>query len=320
MHIPDGFLDLRTCVASFCIGGTGFALAARRINARSNDKSVPLLGVMSAFLLAGQSVNFPVGGGISGHLLGSTLAAIVLGPSGAALVVATVLFVQCFLFQDGGITTFAANFLNLGLVGVGTGYSMFRLLSRWSHGPTGLVLPAALASWISVVCASVACSFELASSGTVGFRAAITPMLIAHGIIGIGEALITGAIISFLARVRPDLIWETSGSQEIQSGERSLTWVHTTAGLALALGIALFIAPFSSRLPDGLQAMAESLNIRDRAKILWPAPMADYSLPGNPPEWMSVSLAVGCGVVLVFFIVSGLGRWLRRPRGESHAE
>lgn len=292
----------------------------RRICASGSDSTVPLLGVMSAFLFAGQTVNFPIGGGISGHLLGSTLAAIVLGPSGAALVVATVLLVQCILFQDGGITTFAANFLNLGLVGVGVGYLVFQFLRRWVRSPQGLVLPAAIASWVSTLCASIACAIELAGSGTVKLPVILPPLLIAHAVIGVGEAAITAAMVSFLARVRPDLILRPNHASPREAAPESLTRTHIGCGLAFALGIGLLASPFASNWPDALEAFAARLNFQDRAESLWPAPLADYTLPGSAPEWLAVSLAVGCGTALAFVLVLGLARWLRRPRSESHAD
>lgn len=320
VHIPDGFLDLKTCLGSYCVAGAGLTLAMRKVRAAGSDKTVPLLGVMSAFLFAGQTVNFPIGGGISGHLLGSTLAAIVLGPSGAAIVVATVLFIQCLLFQDGGVTTFAANFLNLGLVGVGAGWLAFQFLGRWIQSPKSLVFASAIASWVSVLGASVACAFELAGSGTVSLRVILPPLMIAHAVIGVGEAAITAALISFLAKVRPDLILQP-GRPVIQEATPSrLTPAHVICGLAFALGIGLLVAPFSSSLPDALEALATKLNFQDRAASFWPAPLADYTLPASAPEWLAVSIAVGCGTALAFVLVSTLARWLRRPRSESHAD
>ncbi|MBI4657740.1 MAG: PDGLE domain-containing protein [Verrucomicrobia bacterium] len=320
MHIPDGFLDLKTCLGSFCVAGAGFAIALRKVNASCSDKTVPLLGVMSAFLFAGQTVNFPIGGGISGHLLGSALASIVLGPSGAALVMATVLFVQCLLFQDGGITTLAANFLNLGLVAVGTGSLVFRSLSRWANGPSSLVVPVAVASWCSVLAASLSCALELAGSGTVSLRVVLAPMLVIHAVIGLGEAAITTAMITFLVRVRPDLIYDPAKQLKFRPAAAGTARSHVLAGLAMAVGVVLLATPFSSPLPDGLEALAEKLNFQNRARTFWPAPLPEYSFPGSSPEWLSVSLAVICGIIFTLVLLWGFARWLRRPRTESHAD
>ena len=320
MHIPDGFLDLKTCLGSLCVAGAGFAMAMRRVDSNRSDRTVPLLGVMSAFLFAGQAVNFPIPGGISGHLLGCTLAAIVLGPGGAILVMATVLLVQCLLFQDGGVTAFPANFLNLGLIGVGVGYSVFRLLSRWSSRPLGIVGPAAVASWCSVVAASLACAVELAGSGTVSLRVILPPMLFVHAGIGVGEALITAAMLSFLVKVRPDLIYEPNRVSAPLAMTKRRLWELVLAGLAVAIGISLLLTPFSSPLPDGLEALAEKLNFQERARAIWPAPMVEYAFPGSAVEWVSVSLAVFSGTVLTFVLVWSLARWIRRPRIETNAD
>ena len=82
-----------------------------------DERRVPLLGVIAAFMFAAQMLNFPVAGGTSGHFLGAALAAMLLGPWLACLVIAVVLGVQAFVFADGGITALGANVLNMGVVG-----------------------------------------------------------------------------------------------------------------------------------------------------------------------------------------------------------
>ena len=117
MHIPDGFLSNEVAVvcAVPAIGAVGYAL--RRAEVDLDDRRVPLLGVTAAFVFAAQMLNFPVAGGTSGHFLGAALAAILLGPWLAGLVLAVVLAVQAFMFADGGITALGANVLNMGVIG-----------------------------------------------------------------------------------------------------------------------------------------------------------------------------------------------------------
>ncbi len=103
MHIPDGFLDGKTAAVAGVISAAGVGLALRQVKRELPPRKIPLLGLSAAFLFAAQMVNFPVAGGTSGHLVGGALVAALLGPSAAVVVVTTVLIVQCFLFQDGGV-------------------------------------------------------------------------------------------------------------------------------------------------------------------------------------------------------------------------
>src|SRR5512143_4294192 len=126
MHIPDGFLSL--LVSAFCwlitVALDGIAIS--RTNKSLGERQVPLMGVMAAFIFAAQMINFPVAGGTSGHLLGGALAAIMLGPWPAMLVMTAVVAVQGLLFQDGGLLAMGANILNMGLLTAAIGYGLYR--------------------------------------------------------------------------------------------------------------------------------------------------------------------------------------------------
>ncbi len=320
MHIPDGFLDLKTCAGAFAVAGAGLGVALRRVHARWNDRTVPLMGVMAAFLFAGQMVNFPVAGGTSGHLLGSVLAAVFLGPDGAAVVMATVLFVQCFLFQDGGVTALGANMLNLSLLAVATGYAMFRLCRKVFQGSRGLAISAAIGSWFSVVAASIGCALELAASGTVPLAAALPAMVLTHVVIGLGEALITGIIVSFVVKVRPDLFYDPQSATSSRTLSKEALAPYFGYGLLFALGLALLASPLASSRPDGLESVAGQFHFGDRARPSVPAPMADGLFPGIESKWLAVSVAGGAGTLIAFAVAFGIGRWLRRSRSTPHAD
>src|SRR5215218_9068734 len=117
MHIPDGFLDPGVAAATGVVAGGAVAIGLRRAEATFDERRAPLLGVTAAFVFAAQMLNFPVAGGTSGHFLGAALAAILLGPWLAGLVLAVVLVVQSFVFADGGVTALGANVLNMGVIG-----------------------------------------------------------------------------------------------------------------------------------------------------------------------------------------------------------
>lgn len=204
MHIPDGFLAVNIWIPTWIISIGGMWYSIKKVMGRLRDRTIPLMGVSSAFIFAGQMLNFPVAGGTSGHLLGGILASILLGPWAGAIVISMVLMVQCLIFQDGGITALGANILNMGIIGTMGGYVVYNFLKK----KVGIIPSIAIASWLSVVLASCACAVELSISGTSPLRIVLPAMVGVHMLIGIGEAIITSLVIGFILKVRPDLMYE----------------------------------------------------------------------------------------------------------------
>jgi cobalt/nickel transport system permease protein len=206
MHIPDGFLDTKTWALLDVASAGAIGLAVRRTRQALGEKQIPLMGVLAAFIFAAQMINFPVAGGTSGHFMGGVLAAVLLGPLSAILIMAVVLVVQCFVFQDGGITALGANIFNMGVIGAGLGYFIYRGLGNITRriGPASVAI--FIAAWLSIVLASGACAVELAVSGTVPLRIALPAMAGVHALIGVGEGLITVLVVAFISRTRPDLL------------------------------------------------------------------------------------------------------------------
>lgn len=207
MHIPDGFLSTEVA-AGACLLSTGaVACAVARAKRAVDDRTSLLMGISAAFIFAAQMLNFPVAGGTSGHLLGGALAAVLLGPWAATLVLTAVLVVQAVLFQDGGLLALGANVLNMAVVGVFTGWVAYRGLlavfgaRRWGQAVGGFV-----AAWLSVVVASVMAALELALSGVLPIAVVLTAMTVVHMLIGMGEGVITVAVLLFLRSTRPDLL------------------------------------------------------------------------------------------------------------------
>ncbi len=206
MHIPDGLLSAPVWAACAVVSAAAVGISIRRAGAAREDSQVPLMGVTAAFIFAAQMVSFPVAGGTSGHLAGGLLASLLLGPWAAALVMSAVLIVQALLFQDGGITALGANILNMGLAGAFGGYGLYRLARRLLPGKRGSLAAAFLAGWLAVVASSVLASGEIALSGTAPLGVVLPAMAGIHAVIGIGEGLITAAALSFLLRVRANLV------------------------------------------------------------------------------------------------------------------
>ena len=201
MHIPDGFLDTKTWVSTYVLSGGALAYSIKRSKEALEEKLIPKLGIMAAFIFAAQMVNFPIAGGTSGHLLGAALATVLLGPVSSCMIISTVLVIQCLAFQDGGLTALGANIFNMAVLGVITAYLAYFLLTKIIPGKNGRNLSIFLASWSSVVIAAFGATVELAASNTVPFNVAFPAMIGIHMLIGIGEGLITVAVVNFVEKV-----------------------------------------------------------------------------------------------------------------------
>jgi cobalt/nickel transport system permease protein len=281
------------------------------------------MGMMAAFVFAAQMVNFPVGLGVSGHLLGGVLAAVMLGPWGGAVVIGAVLLVQCFLFGDGGLTALGANFLNMGLLGSVGGYAIYAPIRRALGGRRGVLVAAIVAAWFTVLLAAGACSVELSVAGQRSdFFQILSWMALVHAVIGLGEAIITGLVVRFILLARPDLIYDDPrDARALESADALLTgrWASTAlAGLGVALAVAVFLSPLASEHPDGLEFVGERVGfLRDHpASSPLPVPMPDYqlSLPGLDHVKTATATAGVVGTLAVFVT----GWWLARVFAGNH--
>jgi len=178
MHIPDGFISTGTAAVTWVASAGGIGYAVRRVNRELSERQVPLMGVTAAFIFAAQMMNFTV-----------------------------VVAVQALLFQDGGLLALGANVLNMALITVFVGWLVYSSLKRllgkrsWATMVSGFA-----AAWLSVVLASMAAAVELAVSGTSPLAVALPAMGLVHMLIGVGEGLITVAVLVFLQATRPDLL------------------------------------------------------------------------------------------------------------------
>jgi cobalt/nickel transport system permease protein len=209
VHVPDGFLDAQTSAATGVVAAVGVGLALRGARRELDDRTAPLAGLVAAFIFATQMLNFPVGAGTSGHLLGGALAAVLVGPCTATLCLTVVLLVQGLLFADGGLTALGTNITLMGLVGVWVGWAVFRVAQS--------LLPRRLSSVVPAAATGAFVSVPVAALGFVGLYALggqahipldrlATAMLGWHALIGVGEAIITGLAVSAIIAVRPDLV------------------------------------------------------------------------------------------------------------------
>lgn len=207
MHIPDGFLSAPVAAATGVVAVAAIAVAVKATNKKMGEKQVPMMGVLAAFIFAAQMLNFPIAGGTSGHFVGAALAAILLGPWAAVLIMSSVLVVQSLIFQDGGLLALGANITNMGVVAVFSSYYIYKGIDALlKHSRSGILVGAGIGAWFSVVLASLACAAELSISGTSPWTISIVAMGGVHIFIGIGEGLITVAVLSMIMATRADLL------------------------------------------------------------------------------------------------------------------
>ena len=309
MHLPDGFLDARTALLTTGAAAAGLGIALRQTRTSLEPRQMPMLGLAAAFIFAAQMLNFPVVGGTSGHLIGGVLAAVLLGPSAAVLVVTCVLIVQCLMFADGGLMALGANVFNMAIVNVCGGYFVFRAARRLirSGETRATVFAAAFAGWFGTVLASISCAGQLALSKTVPWPVAFPAMANVHMLIGIGEGLATGLITMAVMRARPELV---AGVRKPEPGGQPLAG-FVGYGLVISAGLALFVAPFACPWPDGLESVAQALGFAGRMTApTLDAPLAEYRVPLIGSPTVATAVAGLIGTVLAFIAAYLLTRTL----------
>ncbi|MGB3714850.1 MAG: energy-coupling factor ABC transporter permease [Candidatus Promineifilaceae bacterium] len=311
LHIPDGFLSVPVALLGLLIALIVLAYTLRQTRDLLGERQIPMLGVMAAFVFAAQSINFPVLGGTSGHLLGGALVAIVVGPWPAVLVMTVVAGLQALLFQDGGLLAIGWNIVNMAILAVLTGALTFGLLRRiLGTARKNLIISTMVAAWISVVLSATATGVELAASDP-GLLAAVPAMAGIHAIIGLGEALITGAAVILIAKARPAILHHDQETSDFR------TAYILAFGLIITLAVATF-SVVSSTLPDGLERVALDYGFADRAVDPVLRFLPDYTLPGIEGNIGGVIVIIG-GAILTSMIILLTGRLVRHRQSRRVA-
>jgi len=214
MHIPDGLLDPITTIVlwivTIAIMILGYFRMGKMFEKEDSEKMIPYIGVLAAVIFAFQFINYPVPGGTSGHLVGGTLVAIILGPWASVIVLFLILVIQS-LFGDGGITALGPNAFNMGIIGGIVGFYIVVLLVRIFNKTSlkkelKVAIATAIGSYIAIVLASFICGIEIGIGGAIPMEIAIPAMVFWHLIIGIGEAIISALIVFYIYKTKPDFI------------------------------------------------------------------------------------------------------------------
>lgn len=209
MHIPDGLITNTSSVTLaiiMWIVSIGFlAWSWKKAKATYTRSITALLAISSAFVFAAQMINFPIVLGTSGHLVGGTFLAVLLGPYAAILSMSLVLTMQATFFADGGIVAFGMNLFNMAIIG-GLSFFLVKLLTRSNKSTKRFISSVFIASWLSVMLGALITTFEVAPAFPGGISLILPPMMIFHALIGIGEGAITTVLITSIQRVNPSIL------------------------------------------------------------------------------------------------------------------
>ncbi|MBK9100034.1 MAG: energy-coupling factor ABC transporter permease [Austwickia sp.] len=335
MHVPDGFLDVTTSVGTGAVAAAAVALAVRRASPEVRRSGPALAGLTSAFVFAVQMVNFPVGAGTSGHLMGGALAAALVGPWAAVLCLTCVLLVQGLLFADGGLTALGTNVLLIGVVTVLVGHLVTRALTAvLPRRPAAVVPAAALGGLVSVPAAAAVFVglYAVGGAAPIPLGTLMTAMLGWHAVIGIGEAVITAAVLGAVAAARPDVVHACRKSPTARlmldddgvlrgvplpgrpaSARVLLAWL---GGLSLLIAGGLSL--LASSHPDGLESVAEQLGFAETAAESGASgsPLNGYEVAGLAHPWGAV-LAGILGLLITVLVGLALAALVRGRRGDQ---
>jgi cobalt/nickel transport system permease protein len=339
MHVPDGFLDAPTSAVTGVVALAAVGQALRGSRTELEDRVVPLAGMTSAFVFAAQMINFPIGLGTSGHLMGGAIAAVLVGPQTAVLCMSTVLLVQALLFADGGLTALGTNITLMGVTTVVVGWLVTRAaLAVLPRRPASVVPAAAAGAFVSVVAAAVlfVVLYAVGGQADVPLGPLAVSMVAWHSLIGVGEAVLTAATVSAVLAVRPDLVHAARGTlpplvlvdadghrvpgarssvpagPPREDGRRTRPSVRAllvVGGLVTTL-VAGVGSSFASSSPDGLQHVAQERGFLDTARehLLAASPLADGAVPVGVAGLLGVAVTLVVAAALI-----GLAR-RRRPR------
>ncbi len=269
VHVPDGIIPLWLQITLLAVSGVMMVFSYRKIKARFDDRLVPFMGVLAAVIFAAQLVNFPVPPFSSGHLVGSTLLAVMINPYVALLIMGLVLFVQA-LYGDGGILTYGVNLFNMGVFSVIFGYVialiLFKTLRRIITKERATLVSAGIAAFIVTVAGAFVLGLELMLVPGFGVEAlaAITGV---HVIIGVGEAILTSVILLYFVKANPQLITflkddtkESEDSDEKEEQENTgikprfpMKQAATVLVFSLVLISSIILLGFASENPDGFE-------------------------------------------------------------------
>ena len=331
MHMANELLSVPVATGTIAIAAGGVGLICRRARQVVTSEKLPLMGILGAFVFAAQMVNFqlPAMPGTSGHMVGAVLLAIVFGPNLGAIVISSVVIVQCLIFQDGGLLALGCNIINMGLVPCYVGYFLYKVITAGQSSSLRTYIGAMLACVVALETGAILVPIEAALSGVlaVPFTTFLITMLGVHFLVGLVEGLITVAVLAYLQQVRPDLIVDSLPGK-IRLSKKTVLATLVVFTIIAAAGLSLL----ASEMPDGLewsylerpdQPDFEPIVSNDSSAIAAVddlqtkyAPLPDYSVRGTEAAgWTSFAGIVGSifTMIVIWLVVS----LLRKKRPET---
>ena len=293
MHIPSSMLNGAVCPITAAASAAGVGLAGYYAAKTKNKPSTSKFAAVTSLIFALQMLNYPVQSGTSGHLIGGMLAVSLLGIPFAILAMSVVLTVQTLFFADGGINALGSNILNMSLIAAGSGGFLFNLMKKKGAGKR---ISLGIASLASVLLASIACSFEVAISGTIGLAKVLPSMLSVHALIGSGEALLTVAVYSIL--ISCESFWKENKNAVV------------FGAMVISFLGALF-SPLASGYPDGLEWVSENLSFNAFTAFELPSLFPDYQALFSTNEALATMSAGIIGIGLVFLFTCAIGKLIQ---------
>lgn len=319
MHVPDHMLNDPTSAATGVVACAALAYAAYRSREDLTRSRIALTAATGAVVFALQMVNYPVAAGTSGHLMGGVLAAALVGPWLAMIAVTVVLLVQATLFADGGLTALGTNTLLMAVVGVAVGWAVTQGMQRLrgargrqtgaasteaaSTGARYAPLAAGLGALASVPASAIVfvALFAIGGAVTVPLGELSVAMLSVHTLIGLGEAIITAAVVAVVLAVAPGVAHIDARTapvrSSVQAGAQAPVRRAVLALASIATLSAVVLSSFAASSPDGLEATAEQLGFLDTAgtHALAALPFGDYGAASGS----HVGLAGLLGIMVV---------------------
>jgi len=352
MHIPDGYLSPSTCAVMYAGAGVGWYAALRRVKRALSARMIPLIAVFAAFAFLVQMFNLPLPGGTTGHALGVTIAAIVLGPAGSILAVSIAIAIQALFFGDGGITTLGANCFNMAIAGSLVAYGMYRLIGAGATlGSRRRVVAAAVAGYVAVNVSAFLAAIQFGIQPILfhdaggaplyapySLRVAIPAMMAGHLLVaGVAEAFITAGLVAYLQAADPALLRGAYGpgadsDASIPLTTSSLRRLWSTVAILLlvtplgVLAVGTAWGEWSPHDLPGTQAHGElttsprtpaSLSIPaglQRLSTVWTAPIPAYAPVFVRSAFFGYILSAMFGVGCILAVSLAAQMFLRRSR------
>jgi cobalt/nickel transport system permease protein len=360
MHIPDGYLSPSTCAVLYAGAGLGWYGALKRVKRAVTARLIPLISVFAAFSFVLMMFNLPLPGGTTGHALGVTIAAIVLGPSGAILAISIALALQALFFGDGGITTLGANCFNMAIVGSLVAFATYRLIAAGaSIASHRRVFAAAIAGYLAANAAAFVAAIEFGIQpmffhdargvplyAPYSLSVAIPAMMIGHLVVaGVAEGAISAGLVAYLQIADSQLLRSTSelaGNLDFaltSAPQRSLRKLWITVALLMLLTPLGILAggtawgewstsqvtasaqfTASAAAPQGQPATAAAPAGLQRLSTLWTAPIPNYAPQFVKSSSFGYLLSAMFGVGLLMASSLMVQRYLQWRRAAGQPE